>query len=524
MNTIRSVFRTLIVMTTPVLLGVVTCSFNSQEHKIVSDAGVSRVIFPASIKFPAGMGFFTNYQAAYLSGWQGAKMMAVGFNTNNPNDYDRYRKGVQDNCYWTGFGQLEYNKNNYIEAASQFPSSPLLYISNMVGSQNQTFSFGDLVALYGDYRRTVTNNQSGCYMTDSTNNDNVFSLGNYPDYCPPTTTTYQYLKNIAFGLWPPFGTAGNVFKNTAGEYQFNEAAWWGDEMMRIANVNENHFSNGAIAWYIGMHRLALVAVNNAIRDPKYWSLAFNYETSALHALTDLFAFGHVVTNRDQSSYGTMKNDGLLTRTPNLWMENSIRMGGGTRPNPSSDNYPGKIYLSNTLPPISFMNNPNRRDYMPSYLGTWAAWAKAEHDYHDYFNKTGATVRNINGDRFQVYGDAKLHDLDAQSRRVIENAVTASAQALVDAYGLLIRNRGNIESVGRAGSSYFKALKYVPVYIESDPDNYFTGMWTLFASPVRAIAGRGALPVGWEKCRIPFLSGADWGWPAKQTKPCTPFIQ
>ncbi|MBL7726347.1 MAG: hypothetical protein JNM68_01625, partial [Dinghuibacter sp.] len=143
------VFIVLLLITSGTLLS----SFNSQEHKIIGDMAISRVRFPGSIIFPSGVGFLNHYQSQYLAGWQQAKILAVGFGTNNQNDYDQNKKGVQDNCYWTGFGQLDYNKNNFIEPLAQMPNGPILYVSNIVGNQSQPYTFGDLVALYGDYRR-----------------------------------------------------------------------------------------------------------------------------------------------------------------------------------------------------------------------------------------------------------------------------------------------------------------------------------------------------------------------------------
>lgn len=61
----------------------------------------------------------------------------------------------QDACYIGNyFGQLDKNKRNYIESEDYFPDY-LLYIPAVVGANVEQFTFGDLVALYGDFRRTV---------------------------------------------------------------------------------------------------------------------------------------------------------------------------------------------------------------------------------------------------------------------------------------------------------------------------------------------------------------------------------
>ena len=486
--------------------------YNSQEHKISADFGVSRVKIPSSVKFPEGV-YMQKTNDEYQKKWRAAKNLAVGFITNNENDYNQYKEHVQDNYYWYSFGQRSYNLINYIEDVK--PDS-LLMIQGIVGNVKDTFSFGDLVAIYGDYRRTVSGDGTGlCYLTNDDNYKLWFKGGNTAaNYSPGNTTVGDYLHKIAYGLVPPYGKFGNEGANTAGDAEYDEAGWWGDEMLRIADINDNHFSNAAIAWYIGMHRLALLSVKKATTDPNYWHQALHYEASALHSLTDLFAFGHVVTNRDQCAYGAMKNNNLLDAEPYVWMENVIKMGGGSR------DQDGIISLSSDLPSITNKENA-RHDFMKSYLGTWARWAEREHTYHDYFNDTGAVFRNFNGDQFKLYGDGKLHEMTPEARRVIENAVQFSVQALFDSFDMLRQGKSEDE-IGKSGSSYFNALKYVPIFIESDPDNYFTGMWTLYANDVRIISGLGPLPPDWKSCRIRFLSGKN-GWPSKQkSPPCTNF--
>jgi uncharacterized protein (TIGR02145 family) len=315
------------------------------------------------------------------------------------------------------------------------------------------------------------------------------------------------LRKIAFGLWPPFGPLGNFTHNTAKDDDYENAGWWGDEMMRLADVNDTHFSSAAVAWYIGMHRLALQYVNKARINPKFWTVAMHYEASALHTLTDLFCFGHVVTNRDQSSYGYMKDNKLLNNPSYLWIENVIKMGGGSRAT-NVYRFPGKISLSATLPDINETKN-YLYDFMRSYVGTAFGLAITEHDYHDRYNKSGAIVRNMNGDFFNIFGDEKLHDLDQKSRRIIEDAVTASIQSLVEAYGTLKDNGGNINEIGKTGSPYFKALKYIPVFIESDPYQYFTGKWTTYAQHVANVTGlQSSITIDSKNCTIPFLFGGD----------------
>lgn len=90
--------------------------------------------------------------------------------------------------------------------------------------------------------------------------------------------SHEYLEAIASGLQPPHGTFANEVSNTASLHEYDEASWWGDHMLRLANVNDWHFGNTAVAWYTGMHRLALLYVKEAIKDPKQWMRALQRQT------------------------------------------------------------------------------------------------------------------------------------------------------------------------------------------------------------------------------------------------------
>lgn len=489
-------------------------SFDSQEHKIIGDVGMSRVDFPQGWKDMLGADRFVNTdKAGYLAAWKSAKVLAAGYDTNNDSDYSKTTK-CQDNCYWTQYMQLSKDKKNFIENKLELYPDNLVLVEAGIGSKKALMSFGDLVALYGDFRRTVYEGK----LTQSPKNLNIKFNGTHNKYCPSNVDGELYLKSIAFGLWPPFGSAGNFITHSKFGSDYNNAGWWGDEMMRLANVNETHFSNVAVAWYVGMHRLALFYVDKALEenDAEFLNLALHYEASALHCLTDLFAFGHVVTNRDQSSYGTMKKDALLDKAPYLWMENTIRLGGGTRDNN------GLLSLNQNLPEIETKNNV-RDDFLPSYFSlnpatTWANWARIEHDYHDKFNKSGAKVRNFNGSLFRIYGDGKLHDLDVSSRRVIEDAVTASVQSLANSF-TMIGNGYDIDEISKS-KTFFDALNYIPVYIHQEVDNYFKGKWTSYAEFVSSTVG---LEISSDpSCKITFLSGKNYLWPNKSSDPCSDF--
>jgi hypothetical protein len=114
----------------------------------------------------------------YTSDWRNAKMLAIGKDLIN-----KFKMSpCQDACYFDlNFSQLERNQTNYIESEDHFPNN-LLYIPTAVGPNVEQFTFGDLIALYGDFRRTVYYKQVGedkdadvkCYLTCNEQNSNIF--------------------------------------------------------------------------------------------------------------------------------------------------------------------------------------------------------------------------------------------------------------------------------------------------------------------------------------------------------------
>lgn len=497
--------------------------YNSEEHKLIADRGASRVD-PGAAGLPHPTRFVARTPAEVVAGYEAARELAVG----RP-PYSRTAKHVQDNAYALsyGFAQRAGNVNMHVPAPAEV-SRNVLEVTAWVGSP-ATFTFGELVALYGDYRRTVHCDDGGrCYLTNGDDPQYRHKPPRRPaatiqfdyghdcwavvdcGYRPAPVATRTYLRAIASGLWPPYGVAGNATANTAYDEEELDAGWWGDEMLRIANVNDWHFSRAAIAWYVGMHRLALLAVEKARTDPAQWNRALHYEASALHSLTDLFAFGHVATSRDRTSYGIMYDRGLLQDRAYRWMDNVLTVGGGVR---NRDRLQGTIELTTTLPPIVDVATA-RRDFMASDRGTWAVRAKKEHDYHDRFNNGGATVMNLKGQAFTIFGDAHLRKTSDSAQAVIAETVRASLQSLFDAYA----DPRPIEEIGRAGSDYFAALSNVPVFVVTHPDRMFDGQWTRFAAAVDGLTGAGIVPPDFAACEMPFLDGAV-SLPDPRTEPC-----
>jgi hypothetical protein len=336
----------------------------------------------------------------------------------------------------------------------------------------------------------------------------------------------DYLGHIGSGLVPPFGSAGNATANTAGDEEIWEAGWWGDEMLRIANVNDWHFSNGAIAWYVGMHRLAVKYAWRARFNPRFWNDALHYEANALHSLTDLFAFGHIVTSRAETSRGIMATpqNALLDETAYLWMQYVTGHGGG------ENDGDGRVDLAFPLPELEGHDfYPPRDDFLPSYRRTVNLNLRAnrERNHHDAFNTGGAFVRNLAGNRFRIYGDGDLklrahQPTDQETMAIIAEAVRVSVQSLLNAYVDMDCGAKTYEEIGAAGSSYFDALKLVPVFVENDFQDYFNGRWTSYAGFINVLTDSAVVPAHWQACEMQYVDGSLASLPWSNPDACTSF--
>lgn len=514
---------------------------NSEEHSLAADRGAGAITVPESVTLPPGIVFEENPGDAYAERVRRAKRLAVGFDSNEETEYSEDSGGVQDNCYWYGFGQRDYNLIMYVPIEGVLPERVLL-VDGYVGPSATPFTFGELVALYADYRRTTFCDDEGrCYLSNADIESIRFDRGNVVRnkdfFCPDPVPAGDFLRMIGAGVVAPFGTLANSVSNTADEDEYDEAGWWGDEMLRIATVNDVHFSNVAVAWYVGMHRLALLYAVEASEDNRKWTKALHYEASAVHALIDLFAFGHIVTNRDESSYQIMAARDLWDAEAYVWMENVVRMGGGTRntcgppgEDTGIDPIPcpkGLVGLSAQLPTVSDMPT-SRNDFMPSYNrfdypeARERAWmARIEESYHTKFNASGAEVTNLLGREFDIFGDGKVHPSSApdETLDMISQSVRESVQALFDAQVVVESGSTTVEGITSSGSEFFRALKYIPIFVREDPDRFFLGRWALYAGVVDDLTGADQVPDDWAECRIPFLNGLS-DLPPAQSEWCT----
>lgn len=552
-----------------VLPSPVARSFNSEEHKLLGELGAAGIIAPEGF-FPLGVAFFNITKAEDLAAYTSAKLFAVGFATNDPeSDYDEDLKKAQDNSYYTGFGQsgalddpFEGNLWMWIPPEDYLVERRLEL--TMGEDPTARLTFGQLVAFYGDFRKTPYCVDGACYVTNAdtpmtsfeAGKDwflNPFNNGWRPDPMPTST----YIQYIASGLWPPYGSGGNALSNTADDTEYEEAGWWGDELLRNAAVNDWHFATGALSWYVGMHRLAIHYAQLAVQDPNYWATALHYEANAVHSYTDLFAFGHVMTHRDAASYGIVEEEGggLIEGETYQWMQAVMSMGGAQRVESDCKglgNFTCRRleYPSGTVVLPELQEPPHGRlDFLPAYApGAWTNWTLKEKRYHTAFNAAGACVRNLRGEAYFTYGDSRLrfmvpNQVQTQSTLcgvgtrdamgVIADGVKASLQSLFDAYQAAAAGQV-VEDT--PGSPIFAALAYLPAFVISNPNDaitslagitfdygsgHFTGRWVTYAGPMEVLAGTSTLPGAWNACAVPYIDGGE-SLPDEDQPACTAF--
>jgi len=139
------------------------------------------------------------------------------------------------------------------------------------GQKFAKFTFGDLVAIYGDYAVSV----------DEVNSE-------------PFAMRVEALKK---------GVRGLGFSDLEH-----------DNAMHLVVNNPTHFSLRAAQTYVQWHRKALLL---ARLEGRLWE-ALHYEALALHSFTDLFAFGHMHEDRQLS-------DGLIA-----WGKNNSHRASMTK--------------------------------------------------------------------------------------------------------------------------------------------------------------------------------------------------
>jgi hypothetical protein len=242
------------------------------------------------------------------------------------------------------------------------------------------FTFGDLVAAYGDM-----------------------------------CASYEEMTS-------PYGKAnGAAFADIAAHGDYDSHPPVKKHMLQLATLNETHFSAKAVEAYVKWHGQALQTARGG--KAKLW-LALQYEALANHSLTDLFAVGHMMADRD----ATMKLEAAAKKESSL---------------AHAEIQKGIAYALKAE--IDFLHGESDDVIARYVLGFRVNFI------HNGFNHWGARVSNLAGQEFQLYGDHRLAD-SPDGRRAIEEAVASSVLQVLETAN------GNQPKAAMANA----ALRFLPV--------------------------------------------------------------
>jgi hypothetical protein len=277
------------------------------------------------------------------------------------------------------------------------------------GTNGGWFTFGDLVAVYGDYMRDVD------------------------DLMGWSPGRYSVLKSIV------------STDDATGPAKAPEAAHAGE----LVIVNKTHFSTVAVQTYVKWHTKALeLAANPAT----VWQ-ALHYEALALHSLTDLFAVGHMTVDRQVSV--AIIEEGMH--------EMATKSSQGSPPPAKHTrawwDLAGKAYDAVASAATSV------KDFVEGKVEQGEGFLKTvfgkviaafENVLHNGYNYWGAQLQNLHDNSWwQGYGDHRYaSSTDHQTH--IDNAVKASITTVLQV--------ANGKKLTKA-SDKFAALQYLPIRVK-----------------------------------------------------------
>lgn len=241
------------------------------------------------------------------------------------------------------------------------------------------FTFGDLVGAYGDVYRTITcdeRDRDDCRFGDNAVHFQTGRRAAIRDLLAGK----RIFSSGAFALagMKPDKTFGNF--NRDGENTDDALV---SQELRLAFTNANHFGTTSLRWYAANHRQALYYMARAAEAfnrgdtanaDKFFRVGMHYEATACHSLTDLFAPGHIVTNRDLSSDKILENQGAKRREFDVWQDHMLQTARKDMD-------------------VNPVRHPGADDIYKG-AGVYTPLAKAEESLHSDFNQGGARVRNL----------------------------------------------------------------------------------------------------------------------------------
>ncbi|MEQ8747424.1 hypothetical protein [Pyruvatibacter sp.] len=378
------------------------------------------------------------------------------------------------------------------EAAHEVDTPLVVWVGAADKSSGEWFTFGDLVSLYGDFRRIITCDAK------ATNND--CRLTDTPSPLPVTydeatfqKARYAAMKDLAQGwnFWDDHlitSQASTVLLTNRGVIEGkNTQGAWSDEFYKIAKGNHWHFGPTALRWYVAMHRQAFYLMAQAAtqtdpnkRDILIWK-AMHYEGHALHSLTDLFAPGHVLVDRYETTNVMLTgNDQRNAPFPKWQAEiwGTTFSGGGPRD--------GQLRRSPVFRAVPKADD-NDLDVLTGPQSNTIRNARYESNFHNNFNAAGAEARNLksraaqfglttqrphsdlphiwralgDGDLYEYQGNKRLNPGQGEWTSV---AVEDSILSLFDGYQAVLE--GSDAAKLSMSPALFEALADIPIELRN----------------------------------------------------------
>ena len=253
--------------------------------------------------------------------------------------------------------------------------------------------------------------------------------------------------------------------------------------LELLAVNQTHFADDAFKAYVMWHQraLQLAATAGATGDLSQLWKALHLDALAQHSLTDLFATGHMVLDRD-ASLALQKGFDALNASHSNGAEGTL------------------AFLRENIK--SFIFNPTMFKLFWDKLrgGAMSIFTGL---LHDSFNSNGAQVASYDVPAgWQAYGDS-FYGKSPQNVLYARNAAYRSLRTLFDAY-LAFRNRVDLKRFTEASNAllldptYFSALRLVPIRYQGAQrflQPVGLGWMRLFAAAFNKFAGYGAESLG-----------------------------
>ena len=380
-------------------------------------------------------------------------------------------------------------KGSYVprERALEVKNPLLIWVGAADRSSGEWFTFGDLVSLYGDFRRIITCDakaaNSDCRLTDRPKP----LPGNY-NPAKFTKQRYKAMKDLAQGwnFWDAHlisSQASSVLVTNRGVIEGkNHKGAWSDEFYKIAKGNHWHFGPTALKWYVAMHRQAFYLMSKAaqaknVKDRQIliWK-AMHYEGHALHSLTDLFAPGHVMVDRYATTDSMLASNKQQNAPFPSWQANIWKTTF------SSAAPKGKLLKKPRFQAVSKVND-NDLNVITGPTSLTVRNARYESQFHNKFNVAGSEVRNLKSSLkpsqfassrrhsklpkiWRALGDGDLYEYKGKRRlnpgqgEWAQAAVEDSILSLFDGYRLVVKG-GDPRRLSMA-PALFDALGDIPI--------------------------------------------------------------